>query len=96
LKIVARQNQQEDLTVPWTERPRCRFTVYPDGHDRPNRLYIDFVEHDPTSLLTYKQIGGLFFGFRENTSWAEANALAEELNKKIGLFCVNHLAAGEG
>ncbi|MDQ6867753.1 MAG: hypothetical protein M3178_04900 [Pseudomonadota bacterium] len=79
----------------WTERQRCRFQPYPDGDGRPSRLYIDIAESHP-SLLTKKQIGALFLTIGNNVSWIEANALADELNAKIDLFCVNHLAAGEG
>jgi len=76
-----------------TERQHCSFEAHQDGEGRPSRVYIDLA--GPPSTLTNKQIGRLFFGLRKNVSWDEVNELVDEMNKKIDLFCVNHLDNGE-
>ena len=78
----------------WTERQSCRFEAYPDGEGRPSHLYIDLPDGNPT-LLAKKQIGRLFFAFDKDVSWTEANQLVDELNERLSLLCVNHLAADE-
>jgi hypothetical protein len=81
--------------MPWTERQRCQFELYPSSDGHPSRLYVDFNSSNP-SLLPCKQIGRMFFAIRDNVTWAEADALVGELGKMVDLFCINHLAAGEG
>ncbi len=75
----------------WTERQRCGFEPSQDGEGRPSHLYVELPEWR-SSILAKKQIDRLFFGLRPGVTWDEANALAEELNAKLVMFCVVHSA----
>jgi hypothetical protein len=79
--------------MPYTERLRFRLAAEPDGENHPSRLYIEFLESEP-SLLSQKCIAALFFVIPKGVSWEEVDRFVEKLG--IGTFCIRHLASGEG
>jgi hypothetical protein len=80
--------------MPWYENQPCRFEVTPNGLGKPSMLHMEFSGGKP-SLLPEKQIGAVYFELRPGIGWAEAEIVAEELNKGVRAMCVRHLAAGE-
>lgn len=84
----------EKPAMSWTESQRCRFRAYPDANGKPDRVYIESDVTDP-SLLAHKQIGRIFLALQGSLSWREADALVEDLNRRVSRLCINHAAAGE-